>query len=106
MKFEEFQSLIEELLRLGEVEQDFLDRLPREINVAFFDNPIVGALQNKVSVCLAAALPRALTDEVHWLLYECHFPTVAYNNGVEVQLKNIEDWYDMVAEYYLDEFES
>lgn len=104
-----FKTLVEQLKYSAERGDEWIDRVPREISAAFFDNPYVESLQFKVDLLIKTIFDDALLHEVEWFLYEWaadkdeSLRTITYPEGHKVVINNVADFCDyLIAEGYLE----
>jgi hypothetical protein len=98
MNKNKFKDLIEKLMHYDKVADDWMDKVPSEINSAFFDNPFVDALQHTKDLLLIALFDKPLLDEVNWFLYEwkaerdVSLRTISFPDGCKYIINNLDDF--------------
>lgn len=83
MTFEEYSTMIHTLHALNDKQQDYIDRIPRDIRDAIFDNEYTAAYSEMVNSVMKAALPQNLYDDTQWLLYEWKPGALIQVNGAD-----------------------
>lgn len=72
MERNEFKILISLLKDLETQGDEWIDKVPHEVNASFFDNPYVNCLQKTNDLLMATVFANKpeLLEEVEWFLYE------------------------------------
>ena len=103
-----FKTLIEKLMQEQQHGDAWMDKVPREINAAFFDNPYVDSMIKRGDLLMAALFEEPLLMEVTWFLYEWSadkdesLRTITYPDGRKFVINNVTDFCDyLIAEGYI-----
>lgn len=86
MNFEHFKKIVNQLYKINKKAKKWIDKVPSEVNVVFFDNPYVDAF-NMIRDVLIPETFGDLAEDVFWLLDEfeegkdhhCKIDDVEYN---------------------------
>lgn len=99
-----FKKLITDLKNSAEQGDEWLNRVPREINSAFFDNPYVDSLDRTKTLLLNALFEdTSLLQEVEWFLYEWSpekdesYRTITYQNEFKYVINNVDDFVEFLS---------
>jgi hypothetical protein len=98
MEQKKFKDLIENLMHYDKVANEWMDKVPSEINSAFFDNPYVDSIQHANSILLTALFDKPLYDEVNWFLYEwkaekdVSLRTISFPDGCKYIINDLHDF--------------
>lgn len=102
MKYSDFVEIVVELDKQRELRDIWLDKLPGDINAAFFDNAYVNSLYKENSFLKEKLIPQELQFDVDWFLYEVDRErgSEAVQNGVVVIVKTREDFFELIKIAY------
>lgn len=83
MTFDEYATMVRSLHTLNTKQQEYIDRIPRDIRDAIFDNEYTAAYSEMLNSVMKAALPQNLYDDTQWLLYEWKPGALVQIDGVD-----------------------
>lgn len=105
MTFEEFETIFNKLVKLHKAADAWIDSVPAEISVAFFDNPYATNLCLANDALMKALFKEGLCEEVSWFLYERRPGHETIEVGAEDDIKTYvigspEDFVRYIKEQY------
>lgn len=101
MDFVKFRELFQTLKTQMAVRNEFLDKLPKSIQDAFFDNELVESLYVENNALMRALFGDSIWDDIQYFLFEDVSPwQIKITNGKEYLLYTEEDIMNYFEEVY------
>lgn len=101
MKFETFKHFVEQIKGYEEQRQEYLDKIPSDINAAFFDNEYCNLSGLMFDEAMKAALTPELYEDVCWFLWDWKPGfEISTPEGKKHVINNINDYFTITKEYY------
>ena len=100
MDFDTFKYIADTAIEEYQVRQEWIDKIPKDIVQAFFENEYVDSLDRERSIYFEEALGSDLKEELEWYLYECKFGDRITKGNITWTINSREDFYSFIRDEY------
>ena len=101
MKFETFKKLVENHIREKDIRDEYLDKIPSDLQAFVYNNEYSESLENTLSRALELLLTEDLYGELEWFNYEWRPGFSVWVNGEENVIRNIDDYWNYLKRSYV-----
>lgn len=102
MTFEDFKTLVTQIIEHDQAGDAYIDSLPGDIQSAFFDNKFVEHLEKTKDLLMQQTFEH-LTEWVYWMMWEWKPGYEAKIDDVSYIIGDLNDFFEMIkANYFQD----